>query len=62
LPLALSTTSLSHRAKKTAAGLPRRRRVGGGGGTAVPPLSRRAGLCLHPVAGMRGVLSASGGS
>jgi len=23
-------------------------RIGGGGGTAVPSLSRRAGLCLHP--------------
>ena len=30
--------------------------VGGGGGTVVPPLSRQAGLCLHPVARMRGVL------
>jgi hypothetical protein len=26
----------------------RQRGIGGGGGTAVPPLSRRAGLCLHP--------------
>jgi hypothetical protein len=24
------------------------RDIGGGGGTAVPSLSRRAGLCLHP--------------
>src|SRR5216684_4292843 len=31
---------------------------GGGGGTAVPSLSGRAGLCLHPVTRMRGVLSA----
>lgn len=29
------------------------------GGTAVTPLSGRAGLCLHPVAGMRGMLSVS---
>src|SRR3954471_5028375 len=33
-------------------------RVGGGGGTADPRLSPRAGLCLHPVARMRSVLSA----
>src|SRR5436190_13219521 len=32
--------------------------VGGGGGTAGPRLSPRAGLCLHPVARMRSVLSA----
>jgi hypothetical protein len=33
------------------------RTFGGGGGTAVPSLSRQAGLCLHPVSWMRGVLS-----
>ena len=31
-------------------------RVGGGGGTADPYLSIEAGLYLHPVARMRGVL------
>ena len=31
--------------------------IGGGGGTAYPSLSTRAGLYLHPVARMRGVLS-----
>jgi len=30
--------------------------VGGGGGTAYPNLSEWAGLYLHPVARMRGVL------
>jgi len=29
--------------------LPARGTIGGGGGTAVPSLSRRAGLCLHPI-------------
>ena len=34
--------------------------VGGGGGTAVPPLSRRAGLCHHPgQCRGRGVLSSA---
>ena len=38
--------------------------IGGGGGTAVPSLSRQAGLCLHPfiacaMGRMRGVLSAA---
>src|SRR5712692_9220274 len=33
------------------------RQVGGGGGTAGPPLSGRAGLCLHPGTRMRSVLS-----
>ena len=43
--------------KKSPAGEPAGLGVGGGGGTVDPPLSRRAGLCLHPVARMRGVLS-----
>jgi len=35
--------------------------IGGGGGTAGPYLSIRAGLYLHPVARMRGVLFAAPG-
>jgi len=37
------------------------RSYGGGGGTAGPYLSIRAGLYLHPVARMRGVLFAAPG-
>ena len=41
---------MDHPEKKTPSdNSARRRGIGGGGGTAYPSLSRRAGLCLHPV-------------
>ncbi len=56
MPIEGSTRELTQRKSRGIVEIPRP--VGGGGGTAVPRLSPRAGLCLHPVARMRSVLFA----